>query len=112
MQENVNHQINIDFSKSDLKPIFADEIGIAVRVRAFTNEKGQLAEKEGQIGLIFLDMNKSLPVGEFIISKWTARGLVKNMMESLDRLEKELKSKEMPKQPNVKVSDSGSSSIR
>lgn len=115
IMENQPQQINIDLSKSSSKPIFADEIAIAARLKAFQKDKKSPIEKEGHVALIFLDMTKQQAVGEFIISRFTARGLIASLSQTLEQLEKELASKEMPKQQQMKTtttSDLGSTSIR
>ena len=45
-----------------------------MKLKASKNQKGDI-EKEGQIGMIFIDMMKQKPVGEFVITKATASAL-------------------------------------
>lgn len=82
------------------KPIFADEIGVLVRVKATKDEK-QAVYKEGTIGIIFIDATKKLILGEFVVSKYTAKNLIKPLSESIEKLEKELASKDMPKPSGI-----------
>jgi hypothetical protein len=108
---NEQPQVNINLARSKLKPIFADEIGIVTKVKANKNEKGEV-EKEGHIELIFLDMVKQQPIGEFVISKSTAKALLGALAQNITNLEKELASKSMPKQPEIKTTSGDSSYIR
>ncbi len=94
--------INIDLAKSNIKPVFADEVAVIVKMKAAKNQKGEI-EKEGQIGMIFIDMLKQKPVGEFVVTKATARALSMVLSQNVDNLEKELKSKELPKAPQIKT---------
>ena len=47
--------MNINFT--DTKPIFADEVALALKIKAIKGDKGDI-EKEGNITLIFMDMMK------------------------------------------------------
>ena len=104
-----NEQLNANIATSKLQPIFADGSAIIMRVKTYKDEKGSI-EKEGHIELILLDMLTQQPVGEFVISKNTARELIGGLSMNLANLEKELASKTMPKPPEVKPT--GNSSYR
>ncbi len=94
--------INIDLSKTNIRPIFADEVAVVIKLKASKNQKGE-AEKEGLISIIFLDMMKQKPIGEFVVSRTTAKALSSVLSQNIITLEKELKSKEMPKAPAIKT---------
>lgn len=100
--ESNQSQLNINLAKSNLKPVFADEVAIALRIKASKNEKGQV-EKEGHISLIFIDMMKQQPVGEFIINRITAKAFAQILTQNIAELEKQLSNKDMPKPPEVKT---------
>ncbi|MDE1860518.1 MAG: hypothetical protein KGH72_02255 [Candidatus Micrarchaeota archaeon] len=104
---NEQQPVNINMAKSKLKPVFADEVGIVLKVKANKNEKGDV-EKEGHVELIFLDMVKQQPIGEYILSKSTAKALVGTLSQSLINLDKELANKSMPKQPEIKTTGDAS----
>ncbi len=91
--------MNINFT--DTKPIFADEVALALKIKAIKGEKGEI-EKEGNITLIFMDMLKHQAIGEFVISKNTAKLLAKALSENIVTLEKQLLDKSMPKKPEIK----------
>lgn len=99
--------INIDLTKSTTRPVFADEVAVIVKLKASKNQKGDI-EKEGQIGMIFIDMLKQKPVGEFVITKATARALSVVLSQNVENLEKELKSKDLPKAPQIKTTTDNS----
>lgn len=93
-------QMNINFV--DTKPIFADDVALIIRVKAAKSEKGDI-EKEGQMMLVFIDMIKSQALGEFVISKNTAKSLVKLLSDNIVTLEKQLLDKSIPKKPELKT---------
>jgi PBP1b-binding outer membrane lipoprotein LpoB len=98
--ENTQKPLNINFV--DTKPIFADEVALALKIKATKNDKGDI-EKEGQITIVFMDMMKGQALGEFVINKSTAKSLVKALSETTANLEKQLLDKTMPKQPAIKT---------
>ena len=98
----VGQPINIDLAKSNIKPIFADEAAVIIKLKASKNQKGEI-EKEGQIAIIFIDMMKQRALGEFVITRTTAKALLAVLTQNLNTLEKELKSKELPKVPPIKT---------
>lgn len=102
-------QGNINFV--DTKPIFADEVALVVKVKATKNAKGDV-EKEGQIEFVFIDGMKRQAIGEFVISKITAKALHKAMDESITNLEKQLADKSMPAQPEIKTTTADTSMYR
>jgi hypothetical protein len=106
-----NQQVNIDLRSSDSKPIFADEVAVAIKIKAFKNPKGDV-EKEGQIAIHFIDMERQKSIGEFVITKNTAKALAGIIAQNIEALEKELSNKNMPKQPQMKTTAPDSSSIR
>ena len=93
-------QMNLNFV--DTKPIFADEIALAFKVNASKDSKGFI-EKEGHVTFIFVDAMKRQAVGEFVVSKNTAKALVKVLSDSIVNLEKQLADKSMPKPPEIKT---------
>jgi hypothetical protein len=99
--------VNIDLTKTNIKPIFADEVAVLIKLKAGKNQKGEI-EKEGQIGIVFLDMMRQRPVGEFVVARSTAKALATVLMQNVETLEKELKSKEMPKMPQIKTTSDSS----
>ncbi len=94
--------INIDLTKTNIKPYFADEVAVIIKLKASKGPKGEI-EKEGQIGIIFLDMMKQKPIGEYVITRTTAKALSTVLLQNIATLEKELKSKELPKSPPIKT---------
>lgn len=110
MADNANEQLNMNIANSSLKPIFADGTAIVMRVKTFKNPANGEIEKDGHIGIVFLDMMKRQPIGEFVIGKNSAKELIDGLSQNIANLEKELKSKSMPKPPEIKPS--GNSSYR
>jgi hypothetical protein len=101
MVEEQKQQMGLKFV--DTKPIFADEVALVLKVKAGKNDKGEV-EKEGQIMLVFIDMMKGTALGEFVISKNTAKSLAKMLPETMANLEKQLNDRSMPKPaPEIKT---------
>ena len=98
-----NEQLNMNIAASKLQPIYADGTALVMRIKSYRNEKGDI-EKDGQVEIIFLDMLTQQPVGEYVISKNTARELIDGLAKNLASIEKELASSELPKPPEVKTS--------
>lgn len=110
MADATNEQLNMNIANSDLKPIFADGTAIVMRVKTFKNPENGELEKDGHIEIVFLDMMKRKPIGEFVIGKNSAKELIDGLSQNIANLERELKSKELPKTPEFKPS--GNSSYR
>ncbi|MDE1871018.1 MAG: hypothetical protein KGI06_02145 [Candidatus Micrarchaeota archaeon] len=110
MTNATNEQLNMNIANSSLKPIFADGTAIVMRVKTFKNPQSGEIEKDGYIEIVFLDMMKRQPVGEFVIGKNTAKELIDGIAQNITNLEKELKSKDMPKSPEI--TPSGNTSYR
>ena len=100
--ESSQNQLNINLTQSKIKPIFADEVAIALRIKAYKNEKGKV-EKEAHFSLIFIDMMKQQPIGEFVINRTTAKAFAQILMQNIVELDRQLANKDMPKPPEVKT---------
>ena len=98
--ESEQKQVNLNFGAS--KPIFADEIALVHKIKATKNEKGEI-EKEGQVMFMFTDTMTGRVLGEFVITKNTARALAKMLPANMDALEKQLADKSIPKKQEVKT---------
>lgn len=105
-----NEQLNANIATSKLRAIFVDNTAIAARVKAAKGAKGEV-EKEGQIEIIFIDMLTQQPVGRFVMGKMTAKELSSGLAQNITKLEKEIASKELPKQPSA-IEPSGSTTYR
>ncbi|MEM7824965.1 MAG: hypothetical protein QXO27_03245 [Candidatus Aenigmatarchaeota archaeon] len=81
---------------SDLKPIFSHEVIVSSMVKATQTKDG--VEKEAQVILVFVDLTNLQPTGKYVVSLSTAQGLVNALKTHLDNLEKQLTSKELPKE--------------
>ncbi len=81
---------------SHLQPIFSHEVIVSSMIKATKSKNG--VEKEAQVILLFVDLTNLQPIGKYVISVSTATGLVNALKIHLDNLQKELKSKEVPKE--------------
>jgi len=98
MEQKEMRQVQVDVSK--VSPLFADEVIVAAKIKAFKQGEKKFG-KEGNVELIFLDQMTQPPkaISRVVISMHTAAGLLKILGENIQKMEKDLKSKEMPKQP-------------
>ena len=96
----VNIDLNELIAKSDALPIFAEEVGVLMRVKAAQNEKKEL-HKEGLVSIVFIDTVRQRIIGEFVLNQITAIALRQILDDTLKKLNDELKSKELPKAPEA-----------
>jgi len=99
-----NKQIQVDVGK--VSPLFADEVIVASKIKAFKRENDpKHVEKEGNIELIFLDQLSQPPraISRVVVSKSTAKGLLKVLNDNIQKMEIDLKDKSMPKQPSIEL---------
>lgn len=90
-------QVQIDVSK--IRPLFADEVVVASKIKAYKQGEKKVA-KEGNIEIIFVDQLAVPPraISRIVVTMHTAESLMKILGENLDKMEKDLKDKSMPKQ--------------
>ena len=91
-------KVSVDVSR--VIPIFADEVLVASRIKALKDDKK--LEKEGNVELIFLDQLSHPPkaISRVVVNRATAKSLVKVLGENIQKLEKDIKDKSLPK-PNI-----------
>jgi len=97
-------QVNVDVSR--VIPVFADEVVVASRIKAYRKENDpKHVEKEGNIEFIFLDQlsQPQKAISRVVVSKATAKGLLKVLNENIVKMETELKDRNMPKQPSIEI---------
>jgi|GEM_PF-4316264 hypothetical protein len=93
-----NIDINEIISKSEAPPIFAEEAGVLVRLKASQDEKKNV-RKEGLVSIIFIDTVRQKVLGEFVINQITAAALQHILGDTLKKLEEELRSSKLPVGP-------------
>ena len=79
---------------SEVKPIFSDEVVVAGIVKGMRTQRG--IEKEGHINLIFVDRTNLQPIGRYVLSLSTASGLINALKAQVERVNQQLKKKEIP----------------
>lgn len=94
-------KLHENIAKGDVKPLFADEVVVITPVRAI-KEKNQV-KKEGHVVLVFMDMLGQQPVAKIVLSKTTAQSFSRILGNVLTKLEKDLKSKDMPAPEPIKT---------
>jgi len=88
-------KIQENLIKSDIKPLFADDVVVVTPVKAI--KEGNKLKKEGHIVFIFVDMLNQQPIAKIVLSKTTAESFKKILTKVLIKLDKDLKSSELPK---------------
>jgi hypothetical protein len=103
--QNVFAKLQENIQKSTIKPAFADEVVVMRNIKARKNEKGEY-EKEGHFALVFVDMMNQQPIAKFILSISTVRQLHLILGKELEKMKKDLESKDVPKKPVVESVES------
>jgi hypothetical protein len=98
MDSNMIKNIQQNMLQSDIKPLYSDEVLVAHTIKTGKDEKGKLT-KEGHLFLIFVDATNQKPIAKIAVSPLTAKGMLKALSESVTKIDKELKSKSLPKRP-------------
>jgi hypothetical protein len=102
MDQQAVRAIQQNLASTPLRPLYADEIVIAHTVKAGKNKDGKIT-KEGHLQIVFIDMTTQKPVEKIVISPLTARGLYSALGESLQKIEKDLKSKKVESSKKVET---------
>jgi hypothetical protein len=95
------NKVQENITKSDIKPLFADDVVVITPVKATKN--GKKVKKEAHVVFIFMDMLSQQPVSKVVISKTTAESLKNVLAKVLAKLDSDLKSNEMPKPEPIKT---------
>jgi len=95
MDQQAVRAIQQNLASTPLRPLYADEIVIAHTVKAGKNKDGKIT-KEGHLQIVFI-------VEKIVISPLTARGLYSALGESLQKIEKDLKSKKVESSKKVET---------
>ncbi len=84
------------------KPLFADKVIIATLLQSSKkkDETGKI-KKEGHIRIGFIDLMKNQIITEVVLGLMTAKGLMKNLDDTIKKLDEELKSGEPPKMAKI-----------
>jgi len=85
-----------------VKPLFADRlmVGTLLQSAKKRDETGKI-RKEGHIRIGFIDGMKNQIITEVVLSLMTAKGLMKNLDDTIKKLDEELKSGEPPKMAKI-----------
>jgi hypothetical protein len=95
-------KIEENVMKSDIKPYFADDVIVVTPIKAI--KEGKKIRKEGHVVFIFADMLSQQPIAKIAVSKTTAESLKNVLSKVLAKMDKDLKSRDMP-QPEVLKTD-------
>jgi hypothetical protein len=98
-------RVQENLAKSTIKQLFADEALVMGTVKVGKTKEGQV-KKEGSVRIAFVDMTSMQPISKIVITLSTAKGLVNALSNQINKLEEDLASDELPKQPVEKTEPS------
>jgi len=108
MENQVIKNIQHNLATSFVRPLYADEIVVAHTIKTGKDDNGKII-KEGHLHLVFIDMTTQRPIEKVVISPVTAKGLIKALEDSVEKLDVELKSRKVSKkEPEEKKHESAS----
>lgn len=99
-------KMNIDLK--DTKLIFAHDVLISNIFRTEKTKRGTI-KKEPFVELIFVDAIAKKAISRIMLPLRTLKTLPKLITDNLKRVNKELKNKEMPKQPKLETKNTNAS---
>ena len=87
-----------NLEKSREKPVYADEVMVAVQFKASKRKVGkkEKVEKEAHVNMFFMDMFSKRPVGRIVLSRFTAQALWKVLGDNLSSIDREMASEKLP----------------
>ncbi len=92
-EQKTEKSIAIDIKRAI--PIFSDNVIVANIIKTHdSGKKGKKVQKEGHVTLIFVDTLSHSAVARIVVSKQTADALLKALGESLEKFDREIRSKE------------------
>ena len=92
----------MDINLTNVKPLFAHDVAVSTIFKA-RKTKGGKTEKEAYIEFVFIDMITKLAISRVVLSVPTVKNLPKILNDILNKIEKELKSKEIRKEPKIET---------
>lgn len=98
--------VDIDLKNTELK--FAHDVGITAIIRAEKTKRGAV-KKEAFTELVFIDTTGKRVVSRIILPLRTLKAMSELITNNLKQLDKQLKSKDIPKQPKIETKSTNSS---
>jgi hypothetical protein len=97
-KNSMTQETNLQFSPT-LTTVFADDIFIdnSIKVHIDKKDEQEIVEKIGKVTLLTFDQQTKTVNGRVMMDVITAKKLAKTLTGSIEALEKELASKEIPK---------------
>lgn len=89
------NRIPFDFKEMEKIPVFADDVLVSSSIKYDKNEKGPIA-KDGYISIFPIDRSANRPIMRLVLTRMTAKSLMKILEQQLKKLESEIKSDKEP----------------
>ena len=91
----------MEINLTKVKPLFAHDVAISASFKA--RKTGEEIEKEANIELVFLDVKAKQAIARITLPLITVKDLPRLLNDTLEKIDKELKSKEMPKAKKIET---------
>lgn len=84
----MTNQIQVDLGSENCRPIFADEVVVMTMLKQ--RKEDTKLQKEGTVGLVFVDTPAKKALGRIILSRLTAKGLAQALNQSLAKMDSDV----------------------
>jgi hypothetical protein len=91
-----------NIAKSELKPLFANEVFVATPIKTKKDKKGKL-HREGYVELIFIDVVTRKPVSRVVLLPALAKDFVNTLASKMKEYDKMIKSTKVDKKKAKEV---------
>jgi len=98
----------MEINLGHIPPLFAHDVAMSTVTKAKKTKRGNV-KKESFTELVFIDAVRKIAISRIILPKDTLEALPKMIEENLKKIKKEMKNKEMPKEPKTETSKTASS---
>lgn len=98
----------MEINLGHIPPLFAHDVAMSTVTKAKKTKKGNV-KKESFTELVFIDALRKTAIARIVLPKDTLEALPKMIEENLKKIKKELKDKEIPKEPKTETSKTASS---
>ena len=98
----------MEINLGHVPPLFAHDVAMSTVTKAKKTKKGKVKE-EACTELVFIDALRKMAIARIVLPFDTLEALPKMIEENVKKIKKDLKDKEMPKEPKTETSKTASS---
>ncbi|OGJ12648.1 hypothetical protein A3K82_02150 [Candidatus Pacearchaeota archaeon RBG_19FT_COMBO_34_9] len=98
----------MEINLGHVPPLFAHDVAMSTVTKAKKTKKGKV-KKEAFTELVFIDALRKMAIARIVLPFDTLEALPKMIEENVKKIKKDLKDKEMPKEPKTETSKTASS---